>query len=171
MLRARLRTAALTLVAASLLSLLTTPLGIATGLAQSAKAVIEELDGRWSGWGSVKMSNGSSEQVKCVATFFVQGTGTSVRQNLRCASSGYKIDVRADITISGSAVSGTWEERNHSNTGELSGRISGSTFKLAITGQALNAAMTMSSSPCKLNINIAPRQYNVDRIAIGLRKC
>lgn len=153
------------------LSLAALALSASQAGAESAKSVIEQLDGRWSGWGQVKMSNGSSEQVKCVATFFVQGTGTAVRQNLRCASSSYKIDVRADLAVSGETVSGSWEERNHSNTGRLSGRLSGSTFKLAISGQALSADMTMSASTCKLNINIAPEAYNVDRIAIGLRKC
>lgn len=138
---------------------------------QAAPKTIDQLAGRWSGWGSVKMSNGATEQVKCVSTFFVENAGKAVRQNLRCASSSYKIDVRANLNVSGTSISGTWEERNHSNSGSVSGTLSGTTFRLAISGPVLNAAMTMASSPCKLNINIAPRNFNVERIAIGLSKC
>ncbi|MEM1371888.1 MAG: hypothetical protein AAGG72_06635 [Pseudomonadota bacterium] len=137
----------------------------------SAASVVDQLAGRWSGWGSVKMTNGTTEQVKCVATFFVKNASSDVRQNLRCASASYKIDVRSDLNVKGRRISGRWEERNHSNSGNVSGSINGSTFKMAITGPVLNADMTLATSPCKMNISIRPRDYNVGDISIGLRKC
>lgn len=138
--------------------------------AHAAKAV-EQLAGRWSGWGTVNMTNGTKEQVKCVATFFIENNATSIRQNLRCASAAYKIDVRSNLNMNGKAISGTWEERNHNNAGTVSGRLAGSTFRLAISGSVLNAQMTLNAGRCKMNMNITPVDFNVQRIAIGLRKC
>lgn len=145
-------------------------MALAPSPALSASAV-QQLAGRWSGWGSVDMQNGSREQVKCVATFFVENGASRVKQNLRCASAGYKIDVRGRFNVKGNSVSGTWEERNHNNAGTVSGKVSGSTFRLAIRGPVLNASMSLATSACKMNINITPVDFNVRRIAIGLRKC
>ncbi|MEO1207145.1 MAG: hypothetical protein AAFV45_12530 [Pseudomonadota bacterium] len=132
---------------------------------------VTDLAGRWSGWGTVNMTNGTKERVKCVSTFFIENGESSVRQNLRCASSAYKIDVRSDLNVKGKAITGTWEERNHNNSGQITGRLSGSTFRLAISGPVLNAKMTLNASRCKMNINITPVDFNVERIAIGMRKC
>lgn len=146
---------------------------VSLGIATSAIAAdaIDHLPGRWSGWGSITLSNGSTEQLKCVATYFVENAGASLKQNLRCASASYKIDAVTNMTVSGNSVSGNWEERTHSNSGEVSGRIAGKNVKLNITGQNFNAGLALKTSPCKLSINFTPQGLDITRIAIGLRKC
>jgi len=141
------------------------------GQALPAGADFDELAGRWSGWGSVKMHSGATEQVKCVATFFPASNGVTVRQNLRCASANYKIDVTASMQAKGSTITGTWEERTHSNSGQITGTAAGSNYNLSVSGQAFSAGIRMKSSPCKLSINIVPRNVDIARIAIGLSKC
>jgi len=144
---------------------------VATSAVPVLAGPIDQLPGRWSGWGSIQLSNGQSEQVKCVATYFVENAGKAVRQNLRCASSSYKIDAVANMKVNGNAVTGDWQERTHSNSGSINGRISGNNFKLAITGPNFNAGMALSTSACKLSINMTPQNLDVTRISIGLRKC
>lgn len=132
---------------------------------------VSDLPGRWSGWGAVKLSNGNSEQVKCVATYFLQNGGDAVQQNLRCASTNYKIDVTAYYILKGAAVSGSWEEKTWAATGEVSGKMNGNGFDLAIKGQNFSAAMAMTTSNCKQSISIAPRGFDISQISIGLGKC
>ncbi len=136
-----------------------------------AAANVKNLAGRWSGWGSVKLSNGATEQVKCVATYFVKKAGALINQNLRCASASYKIDAKANYNVKGSALTGEWEERTHSAKGNVQGRMTGDGFQLAVKGETFSARMIVSSSRCKQSINISPRGLDVSRISIGLKKC
>ncbi|MDX2258157.1 MAG: hypothetical protein NW205_04500 [Hyphomicrobiaceae bacterium] len=140
--------------------------------AQPAMAgVVDDMAGRWSGWGSVQLENGQTEQVKCVATYFVEKAGASVRQNLRCASSSYKIDARADYLLKGQQVSGTWEELTHAAKGAISGSHTDGDFKLSIAGDTFSARINMNAAACQQSINIMPQNLGVKRISIGLKKC
>ncbi len=145
---------------------------VATSIVQPAvSGGVKELAGRWSGWGSVKHSNGATERVKCVATYFVKKAGALINQNLRCASASYKIDAEAHYNVRGTALSGEWEERTHSAKGNVQGRMTGNGFKLAVKGDTFTANMIVTSSRCKQSINISPRGLDVSRISIGLKKC
>lgn len=141
------------------------------GMSPAVANPVKELAGRWSGWGSVQLANGGAEQVKCIATYFVDDGGSTVQQNLRCASASYKIDAVANLTLASGQVSGRWEERTHAATGSVSGRVTGNGFNLSIQGESFSAVMAVATSPCKQSINIAPHGIDIARIAIGLGKC
>ncbi len=132
---------------------------------------LQDMPGRWSGWGSVKMSNGSDERVKCVATYFIRDGGSAIDQNLRCASPDYKIDAKAHFKVNGSRVVGEWEERTHSAKGQVAGTKTDNGFELAVQGDTFTARLIMTSSACKQSINIRPTGLNITQVAIGLRKC
>lgn len=146
--------------------------GLATPvLAASAHAPLEHLSGRWSGWGAITLASGQSEQVKCIATYFINGGGARLEQNLRCASANYNIDAKAELEVISDQVKGHWEERHNAASGSVTGRMTGSGFNLSIRGDTFTAAMAVSTSSCKQSINIAPEGTHVRRIAIGLGKC
>jgi hypothetical protein len=132
---------------------------------------LTDLPGRWSGWGSVKMSNGNSEKLKCVATYFVAGGGSSLQQNLRCASTSYKIDATASLQVNNGRVSGEWHEKIYSADGSVAGRITGNGFNLSIQGENFSAAMLVTTSICKQSVSIAPRGFDISEISMNLSKC
>lgn len=134
-------------------------------------APVNDLAGRWSGWGSITMSNGSSEQVKCVATYFVEGGGAQLRQNLRCASTSYKIDVTAKLNNANGQLTGEWEEKTYAAIGSVAGRFHGTGFNVSIQGPAFSAAMAVTTTSCKQSISITPTGFDISRINIGLDKC
>ncbi len=140
-------------------------------VAAAAPVPLSHLTGRWSGWGAITLSSGKSEQVKCIATYFVKNGGSKLEQNLRCASTSYRIDAKADLQVVSDQVRGSWEERTNAASGSVTGRMTGSGFNLSIRGDSFTAAMAVSTSPCKQSINIAPEGTDVRRIAIGLGKC
>jgi len=144
-------------------------LGIAASPASATP--ISNLEGRWTGWGSIVRENGTSEQVKCIATYFVGQQGATLQQNLRCASASYRIDAVAELEVKSGVVSGRWEERANAASGTVSGRMTGEGFNLAIQGAEFSAAMAVAGSACKQSINIAPRGVDIARISIGLGKC
>jgi hypothetical protein len=146
-------------------------LSLAAGAATLAAAPIEDLSGYWSGSGSVTLSNGRTENVKCAVTYKVSEGGGQVRQSMRCASADYSINALAELQIKGGQVSGSWEEKTYSATGQVSGRYTGSTFVLSIEGANFTAAMNVSVSDCRQSISIAPKGLEVSKISIGLGKC
>lgn len=139
-------------------------------LAVSA-APINDLAGRWSGWGSITMASGASEQVKCIATYFVEGGGAQVRQNLRCASSSYKIDATAKLNHANGQLSGEWEEKTYSAVGSVAGKFTDKGFNLSIKGASFTASMAVSTTNCKQSISITPQGFEISKISIGLDKC
>lgn len=151
-------------------------LRVATGLASLVAMVLSaaadplaDLPGRWAGTGTIRLDNGGSESLKCVATYFV--TGTRVAQNLRCASRSYSIDAKAGLLVRGNQVTGTWEERQYAQTGAVSGRMTSNGFNLDISGTRFTAAMHLTSGACRQSINILPSGFDITRISIGLGKC
>lgn len=146
-------------------------LAATAGAVPAAATTINDLPGRWSGWGSVTMANGHSEQVKCVATYFVGGGGSSLQQNLRCASTSYKIDATANLKVNNGQVSGEWQEKTYSSNGSVAGRISGNGLSLSIQGDKFKAAMSVTTSDCKQSLSITPRGFDISNISVSLGKC
>ena len=132
---------------------------------------VTNLPGRWSGPGSIIMTNGETEQMRCVATYFVEGNGGAVKQNLRCAGQGYKIDAITSLTVANGRVSGGWEERTWDTKGSIKGDMQTDGFSLTIDGPGFVAAMAVKTSNCNQSINITPRGHAVARISMNLGKC
>ena len=131
---------------------------------------VADLPGRWAGFGQIKMASGETEQMRCVATYFVDGA--ALKQNLRCASAGYKIDATANLKLTaGGQVSGDWEEKIWSTTGTVSGRMLDNGFNLTINGPGFSAALAMTTTNCKQTLSITPRGYEVSSISMDLGKC
>ncbi len=66
------------------------------------------LAGAWTGSGSIALSDGSTERLRCRAIYRVEGAG--LQQSLRCASDSYKFELSSDLISQGSRISGTWSE-------------------------------------------------------------
>jgi hypothetical protein len=79
------------------------------------------LHGAWSGHGTIALSDGSTERIRCKADYKVNGTGLGLKQNLRCASDSYKFELSSDVTCQGDHVSGNWSEASRNIFGNLQG--------------------------------------------------
>lgn len=136
-----------------------------------AATPLEGMAGYWSGNGSVALNSGKTERVKCAVTYKVGDAGSQIKQSMRCASPDYTINAQADLRVRGDQVSGNWEEKTYSATGQVSGRYAGSSLTLNIKGANFTAAMNLSLSDCKQTISITPQGLDVNRISIALAKC
>ena len=65
------------------------------------------LAGYWSGAGSVTLDDGSSEKIRCRATYAVSGNGAGLNQTLVCASDSYKFDLKTNIVAEQGSLSGS----------------------------------------------------------------
>jgi hypothetical protein len=137
----------------------------------AAAGPIEELSGYWTGAGTVVFTDGSTERVKCAVVYKVGEGSTRIKQSLRCASAAYSINAAAELHVRGAQVSGSWEEKTYSATGEMSGRYTGSSFALSIQSSSFTAAMNVGLGSCKQSISIAPKGNEVRRVSMSLAKC
>lgn len=149
-------------------------LGLAASLAATAAAAgpIDDLDGYWTGTGTIVLRD-STERVRCAVRYRVDRGGAQIRQVMRCASPDYSINATAELTVRGGQVEGSWEERTYATTGQVTGRYTGASFVLSIQGASFSAAMTVGLSACKQSITIHPKGGGIDvrRINMSLAKC
>jgi hypothetical protein len=133
---------------------------------------MERLPGRWTGHGVIKMSNGATERVKCVATYFFRKAESALEHNLRCASTSFRIDAKAELGVNGTRLSGEWLERTYSTGGAVVGQVAGAGLRLDIEGQNFSAAMRVDTpSRCRHSISIDPRSgLDVSGLSISLSK-
>src|SRR5512135_3192879 len=79
---------------------LLTALALATA-AQAAPGPFRALAGSWAGGGTLSMSSGEQERLRCRAAYDVGGGGDQLRLNIRCASDSYNIDLSSDVAYRG----------------------------------------------------------------------
>lgn len=130
-----------------------------------------DLAGRWSGWGSIVMANGATEQVRCVVQYEAGDGGGTLRQSLRCASASYRVDAAADLKLDGGEVAGKWSEHTTKAEGSVRGRAAEAGLNLTVEGDHFSAAVAVTTAGCKQSITIAPAGLDVARVSITLTRC
>src|ERR1700687_5709770 len=80
------------------------------------------FNGSWSGNGTVALSDGTTERIRCKASYNVNGAGLGLKQTLRCASDSYKFDLSTDITSQGDRIYGNWSEASRNLSAICRGR-------------------------------------------------
>ena len=134
------------------------------------------FDGTWSGAGTVALSNGTTEHIRCKADYKVNATGLGLKQNLHCASDSYKFDLSSDVTSQGDRISGNWSEKSRNIFGNLQGTAGGGQIDVFVEASGfaanLNAAdqRHQAGRPDQLQGRNPRRQHHddeelIDRIA------
>src|SRR5947199_9917534 len=74
------------------------------------------MAGVWAGGGTVTLDDGSSERIRCRATYAVSRDGSGLNQSLTCASDSYRFNLASNVVASGGSLSGTWSESSRGIT-------------------------------------------------------
>src|SRR5580692_12761484 len=119
-------------------------LSVSAGHAQSRP--FAGLDGAWSGRGTVSLSDGSTERIRCRADYKVDGTGLGLKQNLHCASDSYKFDLSSDVTSRGDRISGNWSEASRNIFGSLEGTAGGGQIEVFVQANGFAANLTLTTT-------------------------
>ena len=114
------------------------------------------FDGSWSGTGTVSLSDGSSEQIRCRATYRVEG-GTALQQTLRCASDSYKFDLSSNVTSQGDQVTGSWGEASRRIYGNLQGTAGGGQIDVFVEAAGFAANLTLTTRGNKQMVSISSK--------------
>jgi hypothetical protein len=103
------------------------------------------MAGNWSGGGIVTLDDGSSERLRCRATYAVGAGGTGLNLSLVCASDSYKFDLRADVISDRGVLSGSWSEASRGVTGTLEGRGANGNFQVLANAAGFSANLSLTT--------------------------
>src|SRR3954447_10682263 len=103
------------------------------------------LAGVWSGGGTVTLDDGSSERIRCRATYAVGNGGNGLNQSLTCASDSYRFNLASNVIASGGSLSGTWSESSRGITGSLEGRAANGNFQVVASAPGFSANITLTT--------------------------
>jgi hypothetical protein len=103
------------------------------------------LAGNWSGGGTVALDDGSTERIRCRATYAVGENGNGLNQNLLCASDSYKFELRSNVVAEGGSLSGTWSETTRNVSGNLQGRAAPGNFQVIASAPGFTANITLTT--------------------------
>jgi hypothetical protein len=112
------------------------------------------MAGNWSGAGTVILDDGSTERIRCRASYAVGAGGNGLNQTLTCASDSYKFNILTNVTAQGAAVSGTWSETSRNINGNIEGRSSGGNFQVVATAPGFSANISLATRGNKQSVVI-----------------
>ena len=130
-------------------------LSVSAGYAQSRP--FAGFDGAWSGNGTVSLSDGSTERIRCRADYKINGTGLGLKQTLRCASDSYKFDLSSDVTSQGDRISGNWNEASRNIFGNLQGTAGGGKIDVLVEAPGFTANLMMRTNGNRQTVQISSK--------------
>ncbi|MGA2042102.1 MAG: hypothetical protein ABSG83_01895 [Roseiarcus sp.] len=136
--------------------------------AQADTPPFSGLEGKWSGDGSIALTNGTTERLRCDATYAVTGGGDNLDQTLRCASDTYNFDLRISLVDTAGAILGNWNELSKRVQGGISGRNSKGVIQATVRGQAFNAAVTVATHGTEQTVEIRAQSGDLSQVKITL---
>jgi hypothetical protein len=131
-------------------------LSMSVGHAQSS-GPFAGFEGAWSGTGTVALSDGSTERIRCKADYKVNGSGLGLKQSLHCASDSYKFDLSSDVTSQGERISGNWSEASRNIFGNLQGTAGGGQIEVFVEANGFAANITLRTTGNKQTVQISSK--------------
>jgi hypothetical protein len=156
--------AMLVMAAAGLLSLAAIPTNV-----QAAAGPFTPLSGSWSGAGTITMSSGVKERIRCRARYNVGGAGSNMDLSLRCAGDSYNFELQSNASHSNGAVSGTWAEVTRNLGGNIEGSANGNRIQVRVSG-LISATLAVSTSANSQSISIQAPGTELQDVAISLSR-
>jgi hypothetical protein len=130
-------------------------LSVSAGHAQSGP--FAGFNGAWSGNGTVALSDGTTERIRCKASYQVNGSGLGLKQTLRCASDSYKFDLSSDVTSQGDRIYGNWSEASRNIFGNLQGTAGGGQIDVFVEASGFAASLTLRTSGNRQTVQISSK--------------
>ncbi len=103
------------------------------------------MAGHWSGGGTVTLDDGSTERIRCRASYAVGLGGNGLNQSLTCASDSYKFNLSSNVVAEGGMLSGTWSESSRGVAGSLQGHGANGNLQVVASSAGFTAAISLTT--------------------------
>ena len=128
----------------------------------SSAGPLGQLAGSWSGSGTIDLSNGRREPIKCRASYDVLEEQNKLQLNIHCASDSYNFDLRSSATYAAGAITGTWSESTRNAAGTLSGKVEGVGFQIVAKGPTFTANLNLVTRGDQQSVTIKSQDAQAD---------
>jgi hypothetical protein len=144
--------------------------GSAPSPAAAASGPLGALAGAWSGGGTVSVSNGTNERIRCRATYQVGEHGTSAEISLRCASDSASFNLQSTVRDEGGRITGTWSETSRNVSGSLSGHGSGGEIRVRAEGPSFAANLLIHTQGNRQQVSLRTSGGDVTGVDVALSR-
>jgi hypothetical protein len=138
--------------------------------AQTGTGPFAGLAGSWAGSGTIQLSNGAAERLRCDATYSVLQGSRNLRQDLRCASDSSNFNLRTDVEAQGGAITGRWLDVGRNVQGGISGRASGGRIEAVAQGPGFSASLAISIRGNRQSVSIRSQGTELSQVSIELSR-
>jgi hypothetical protein len=140
---------------------------IASSTSYAQSGPFAGLAGVWSGGGTVMLDDGSSERIRCRATYAVGEGGAGLNQSLTCASDSYRFELKANVIAQGSEISGSWSESSRNVSGSIQGRGTSGNIQVVASSAGFTANISLTTRGNKQSVTIrADTQFKGANISL-----
>ncbi len=140
------------------------------GDAQAIAGPFATLAGNWSGGGTLTMSNGEQERMRCRASYAVGQSGENVQLTIRCAGDSFNFDLTSQVASRGGRLSGEWSEATRNATGTITGQADGSQIQAQASSAGFSANLSLTTQGNRQSVAIHPQGMDVQRVALTLSR-
>ena len=149
-----------------LATLVLTGLFMSTPSPQAHATPFDTLLGTWRGSGTVRLNTGT-ERLSCNA--YYTGGGSQLGMAIRCKSTTSKVEIRSKLSLSGSRLTGNWEERTYNASGRASGTASPGKIKISVSG-TIRGSMVVNFSKSRQSVAISTSGSPLQAVNITLSR-
>lgn len=141
--------------------------GLSALPAQAQSGPFAGMAGRWAGGGTVSLDDGSTERIRCRATYAVAGAAMNL--SLTCASDSYKFNLGARVVAeAGGAISGSWSESSRNISGTLQGQGGNGSFRVIASTAGFNANIALTTRGARQSVSMrADNQFRAANITLS----
>jgi hypothetical protein len=145
-------------------------LSVSPGLAQRGpEGPFAALPGSWAGTGTITMSSGAKERIRCEGDYRLQSR-TSVRLQLTCASDSYRFELRSETIAVDQTLTGTWTELTRRVSGQIFGRWAGPRIEIRAESQTFSALLDMTTRGNRQSVLIRSPGSEMSAVSISLSR-
>ena len=148
----------------------------AQGPSHGTAATMRGLAGNWTGDGTIRMSSGATERIRCRASYIL-GAGDpggnsqqTMLQDLVCASDSYRFSIKTRVSRTDKRLTGNWIEATRNISGNLTGRIANGRVEATVDGGVFTAAISITPNGKRQAVTIRPSSVDVAEVTIALTK-
>ena len=143
-----------------------------SSFAEGNNGPFANLDGIWSGSGTISLADGTKERMRCRNQYLVREGGTNLQQALRCASDSYEFHVNTYVDAhDDGALSGNWTEMTRNVSGRVTGKVAANKIQVSVGNLGgFSATMSIATTGNRQAVKIEPKGTDVTLVSVTLTK-
>jgi len=128
------------------------------------------MAGSWSGSGTITLSDGNRERLRCRSNYRPDASGSTMQLSLSCASDSYKFDLSSNVQYNNGQISGNWSEASRNAAGTLTGSARGGQVEARAEGQTFAAFINLNTRGNRQNVSIRSPGSTMQEVAISMSR-